>query len=138
MNKLIPLIVLSCLLPLAANARTITATGDTDHAESKIRQHAAREGVTTIASLKREWATKCISRRKSRTKPPASGSGMSWQPARQVRRSFFPSTIAARRRAIQASVFPGELRHADIAHLPGSLCNTHPFRQHQAAGVDQA
>ncbi len=29
MNKLIPLIVLSCLLPLAANARTITATGDT-------------------------------------------------------------------------------------------------------------
>lgn len=36
MNKLIPLIVLSCLLPLAANARTITATGDTlDHAESK-------------------------------------------------------------------------------------------------------
>ncbi|MFS9542030.1 DUF1471 domain-containing protein, partial [Klebsiella pneumoniae] len=25
MNKLIPLIVLSCLLPLAANARTITA-----------------------------------------------------------------------------------------------------------------
>ncbi len=27
MNKLIPLIVLSCLLPLAANARTITATG---------------------------------------------------------------------------------------------------------------
>ncbi|HBX1484199.1 TPA: DUF1471 domain-containing protein, partial [Klebsiella pneumoniae] len=26
MNKLIPLIVLSCLLPLAANARTITAT----------------------------------------------------------------------------------------------------------------
>ncbi len=60
------------------------------------------------------------------------------QPARQVRRSFFPSTIAARRRAIQASVFPGELRHADIAHLPGSLRNTHPFRQHQAAGVDQA
>lgn len=48
MNKLIPLIVLSCLLPLAANARTITATGDTlDHAESKIRQQAAREGVTT-------------------------------------------------------------------------------------------
>ncbi|HHC3067508.1 TPA: YdgH/BhsA/McbA-like domain containing protein [Klebsiella pneumoniae] len=47
MNKLIPLIVLSCL-PLAANARTITATGDTlDHAESKIRQQAAREGVTT-------------------------------------------------------------------------------------------
>ncbi len=45
MNKLIPLIVLSCLLPLAANARTITATGDTlDHAESKIRQQAAREG----------------------------------------------------------------------------------------------
>ena len=48
MNKLIPLIVLSCLLPLAANARTITATGDTlDHAESKIRQQAAREGATT-------------------------------------------------------------------------------------------
>lgn len=47
MNKLIPLIVLSCLLPTAANARTITANGDTDHAESKIRQHAAREGVTT-------------------------------------------------------------------------------------------
>ncbi|MBR7401172.1 DUF1471 domain-containing protein [Klebsiella pneumoniae] len=48
MNKLIPLIVLSCLLPLAANARTITATGDTlDHAESKILQQAAREGVTT-------------------------------------------------------------------------------------------
>lgn len=45
MNKLIPLIVLSCLLPTAANARTITATGDTtDHAESKIRQQAAREG----------------------------------------------------------------------------------------------
>ena len=41
MNKLIPLIVLSCLLPLAANARTITAT------ESKIRQQAAREGATT-------------------------------------------------------------------------------------------
>lgn len=50
MNKLIPLIVLSCLLPLAVNARTLTATGDTlDHAESKIRQ-----------------------------------------PARQIRRSFFP------------------------------------------------
>ncbi|WP_107318809.1 YdgH/BhsA/McbA-like domain containing protein [Klebsiella pneumoniae] len=48
MNKLLPLIVLSCLLPLAANARTITATGDTlDHAESKILQQAAREGVTT-------------------------------------------------------------------------------------------
>ncbi|EPL4910500.1 DUF1471 domain-containing protein [Klebsiella pneumoniae] len=48
MNKLIPLIVLSCLLPLAANARTITATGDTlDHAESKIRQQAAREGGAT-------------------------------------------------------------------------------------------
>ncbi len=42
MNKLIPLIVLSCLLPLAANARTITATGDTlDHAETQIRQQAA-------------------------------------------------------------------------------------------------
>ena len=50
MNKLIPLIVLSCLLPLAANARTITATGDTlDHAESKIRQQAAREGASYIA-----------------------------------------------------------------------------------------
>ncbi len=96
MNKLIPLIVLSCLLPLAANARTITATGDTlDHAESKIRQQAARKPPARarlpIASLKREWATKCISRRKSRTKAPASGSGMSCrQPARQVRRSFFP------------------------------------------------
>ena len=47
MKKLIPLIVVSCLLPLAAHARTITATGDTlDHAESKIRQQAAREGTT--------------------------------------------------------------------------------------------
>lgn len=47
MKKLIPLIVVSCLLPLAANARTITATGDTlDHAESKIRQQAARDGTT--------------------------------------------------------------------------------------------
>ena len=47
MKKLIPLIVVSCLLPLAANARTITAPGDTlDHAESKIRQQAAREGTT--------------------------------------------------------------------------------------------
>lgn len=36
MKKLIPLIVLSCLLPLAVNARTITVTGDTlDNAESK-------------------------------------------------------------------------------------------------------
>lgn len=92
MNKLIPLIVLSCLLPLAANARTITATGDTlDHAESKIRQQAAREGATPIALLKREWAIKCISQRPSWTKPPAPGSGMSCRlPARQVRRSFFP------------------------------------------------
>ena len=83
MNKLIPLIVLSCLLPLAANARTITASGDTlDHAESKIRQQAAREGA---------WAIKCISQRPSWTKPPAPGSGMSCRlPARQVRRSFFP------------------------------------------------
>lgn len=48
MKKLIPLIIVSCLLPLAVNARTITATGDTlDHAESKIRQQAAREGATT-------------------------------------------------------------------------------------------
>lgn len=47
MKKLIPLIIVSCLLPLAVNARTITATGDTlDHAESKIRQQAAREGAT--------------------------------------------------------------------------------------------
>ncbi len=47
MKKLIPLIVVSCLLPLAANARTITATGDTlDHAERQIRQQAAREGTT--------------------------------------------------------------------------------------------
>ena len=47
MKKLIPLIVLSCLLPLAVNARTITVTGDTlDNAESKIRQQAAREGAT--------------------------------------------------------------------------------------------
>ncbi|MDK6530032.1 DUF1471 domain-containing protein [Klebsiella pneumoniae] len=53
MNKLIPLIVLSCLLPLAANARTITATGDTlDHAESKILQQAAREGVTRITEAR--------------------------------------------------------------------------------------
>lgn len=29
MNKLIPMIVLSCLLPLAVNAGTLTATGDT-------------------------------------------------------------------------------------------------------------
>ncbi|MEH8665461.1 DUF1471 domain-containing protein, partial [Klebsiella quasipneumoniae subsp. similipneumoniae] len=29
MNKLLPLIVLSCLLSLAVNARTITVTGDT-------------------------------------------------------------------------------------------------------------
>ncbi|OUG64707.1 hypothetical protein AZZ62_002657 [Klebsiella variicola] len=29
MKKLIPLIIVSCLLPLAVNARTITATGDT-------------------------------------------------------------------------------------------------------------
>ena len=37
MNKLLPLIVLSCLLPLAVNARTITATGDTlDNAENKV------------------------------------------------------------------------------------------------------
>ncbi|UMX69178.1 DUF1471 domain-containing protein [Klebsiella pneumoniae] len=48
MNKLIPPgIVLSCLLPRAANARTITATCDTpDRAESKIRQQVIREGVT--------------------------------------------------------------------------------------------
>lgn len=47
MKKLIPLIIVSCLLPLAVNARTITATGDTlDHAEGKIRQQAAREGAT--------------------------------------------------------------------------------------------
>lgn len=51
---------------------------------------------------------------------------------------FFPSAIAARRRTVQASVFPGELRHADIAHLAGRLRNAHAFRQHQAAGVDQA
>ena len=78
MNKLIPLIVLSCLLPLAANARTITATGDTlDHAESKIRQQAAREGATTYRITEARMGNK--------------GSGMSCrQPARQVRRSFFP------------------------------------------------
>ncbi len=50
MNKLIPLIIVSCLLPLAANARIITATGDAlDHAESKIRQQAAREGADYLS-----------------------------------------------------------------------------------------
>lgn len=92
MNKLIPLIVLSCLLPLAANARTITATGDTlDHAESKIRQQAAREGVTTYRITEARMGNKVHITAKSRNKAPASGSGMSYrQPARQVRRSFFP------------------------------------------------
>ena len=46
MNKLIPLIVLSCLLrrqmPEPSPPPAIP-----DHAESKIRQQAAREGVTT-------------------------------------------------------------------------------------------
>lgn len=50
MNKLIPLIVLSCLLPLAVNARTLTATGDTtDHAESKIRQQAGPRGRNRLS-----------------------------------------------------------------------------------------
>ncbi|SBH14384.1 Uncharacterised protein [Klebsiella quasipneumoniae] len=92
MNKLLPLIVLSCLLPLAVNARTITATGDTlDNAESKIRQQAAREGATAYRIIEAEWATKCILRRHSTTEPPLPGSGRSRRhPARQVRRSFFP------------------------------------------------
>ncbi len=48
MNKLIPLIVLSCLLPLAANARTITATGDTlDHAERQNPPAGRPRGATT-------------------------------------------------------------------------------------------
>ncbi len=47
MNKLIPLIVLSCLLPLAANARTITATGDTRPRGEQNPPACPREGVTT-------------------------------------------------------------------------------------------
>lgn len=47
MNKLIPLIVLSCLLPLAANARTITATGDTSTMRRAKSASVAREGGTT-------------------------------------------------------------------------------------------
>lgn len=59
MNKLIPLIVLSCLLPLAVNARTLTATGDTlDHAESKIRQQAAREGWPPIRIIEARMGNK--------------------------------------------------------------------------------
>ncbi|HBR1854835.1 TPA: DUF1471 domain-containing protein [Klebsiella quasipneumoniae] len=54
MNKLIPLIVLSCLLPLAVNA-----TGDTlDHAESKIRQQAAREGATAYRIIEARMGNK--------------------------------------------------------------------------------
>ena len=90
MNKLIPLIVLSCLLPLAANARTITATGDTDHARAKSAS-AAREGATTHRITSANGQQSAYHGEKSRTKAPASGSGMSCrQPARQVRRSFFP------------------------------------------------
>lgn len=59
MNKLIPLIVLSCLLPLADNARTLTATGDTlDHAESKIRQQATREGATAYRIIEARMGNK--------------------------------------------------------------------------------
>lgn len=59
MKKLIPLIVLSCLLPLAVNARTITATGDTlDNAESKIRQQAAREGATAYRIIEARMGNK--------------------------------------------------------------------------------
>lgn len=61
MKKLIPLIVLSCLLPLAVNARTITVTvtGDTlDNAESKIRQQAAREGATAYRIIEARMGNK--------------------------------------------------------------------------------
>ncbi len=59
MNTLLPLIVLSCLLPLAVNARTITATGDTlDNAESKIRQQAAREGATAYRIIEARMGNK--------------------------------------------------------------------------------
>lgn len=48
MSRLIPLIVLSCLLPLVASTRAITTIGDTlDHAESRICRQVAREGATT-------------------------------------------------------------------------------------------
>ena len=56
MKKLIPLIVLSCLLPLAVNARTITVTGD--NAESKIRQQAAREGATAYRIIEARMGNK--------------------------------------------------------------------------------
>lgn len=59
MNKLLPLIVLSCLLSLAVNARTITVTGDTlDNAESKIRQQAAREGATAYRIIEARMGNK--------------------------------------------------------------------------------
>ena len=59
MKKLIPLIVLSCLLPLAVNARTITVTGDTlDNAESKIRHQAAREGATAYRIIEARMGNK--------------------------------------------------------------------------------
>ena len=47
MNKLIPLIVLSCLLPRRQMPEPSPPPAIPDHAESKIRQQAAREGVTT-------------------------------------------------------------------------------------------
>ncbi len=47
MNKLIPLIVLSCLLPGGKCQNHHRHRRYLDHAESKIRQQAAREGVTT-------------------------------------------------------------------------------------------
>ena len=47
MNKLIPLIVLSCLLPGGKCQNHHRHRRYPDHAESKIRQQAAREGVTT-------------------------------------------------------------------------------------------
>ncbi len=59
MNKLLPLIVLSCLLPLAVNARPIPATGDPlDNAESKIRQQAAREGATAYRIIEARMGNK--------------------------------------------------------------------------------
>jgi len=47
MKKIILIFTVSLIMPFSVYAQTLTATGNTlDHAESKIRQLAAKKGIT--------------------------------------------------------------------------------------------